>query len=152
MSVLIFYELIFYATPPPPWGLDLYSVHMFLFLLHSLGEILITGQVWIVWSAERMNESLSISYFSSMKKGSLPKLLTSNTWHWTVRHKMWCYTLRRFFKVLSRFIIWLAPWPPMGVLSMGLEHCQRGQEDNICLLDQAPPVKRSHLDKPVLKD
>ena len=22
---------------------------------------------------------------------------------------------------------WLAPWPPMGVLSMGLEHCHRGK-------------------------
>ncbi len=25
-----------------------------------------------------------------------------------------------------QIIVWLAPWPPMGVLSMGLEHCHRG--------------------------
>ena len=26
-----------------------------------------------------------------------------------------------------QIIVWLAPWPPMGVLSMGLEHCHKGK-------------------------
>ncbi len=50
------------------------------------------------------------------------------------REKSWFFNFYGLCRIGHRYIDWflicikdlLAPWPPMGVLSMGLDHCHKG--------------------------